>query len=502
MRVGEYRGLGQVSPWDHASPEARRAHQGAALRSFVRDHVLPFSPFYRTRLSEAGIGPDAIRGIDDLSKIPFTTKADLLATPERPEAPRDFILAPTPELLRRHLPLARKLRLLSARLFGSPEAAKRLVLDEYAPETLIVTTGRSAGSVPLFLTPHDRRRLREAGRRICGHLDLVAGRDRTLSLFPYAPHLAFWQVAACGEGAGVLTLNTGGGRTIPVPRLLDLVGTFRPTCIAGMPGFTAHLLRRAAEEGRDWSSVRVLTLGGENVPQGLDAKLADFLAAVGASHAKVLSVLGFTEARTCWTECIGGRHGFHTNPDMEILEIVDPETGKPLPEGRTGELVYTCLDGRGSVLLRYRTGDVVEGGLIESEPCPGCGSRVPRIRSSIARTSNVRELHVTKVKGTLVNLNALSDLFASDASIEEWQLEIRKRDDRAIDVDELVLRVARRGDETQADFESRLQRAVFAIAELHVNRIEVLTLDALIRLLGTETLTKEDRLVDRRPDAR
>lgn len=118
MRVGEYRGLGQISPWDHASPEARRAHQGAALREFVRDHVLPFSPFYRTRLSEAGIGPDVIRGIDDLSKIPFTTKADLLATPERPEAPRDFVLAPTPELLRRHLSLARKWRLLRARLFG------------------------------------------------------------------------------------------------------------------------------------------------------------------------------------------------------------------------------------------------------------------------------------------------------------------------------------------------------------------------------------------------
>lgn len=491
-----------ISAWDETTNVDRKAWQGRALGKYLREQIAPFSPYYSALFASKKIDPESIRSLDDLKRLPFTTKADLLPTPERPHAPREFILAPTPESLREHLPLWSKLRLATRGLLKGKAAVRDQLQREYNPETLLVTTGRSAGSVPVFLTPYDRMRLVEAGRRICGHLDLIPGRDRTLSLFPYAPHLAFWQVAACGEGANVLTFNSGGGRTIPTSRLLEVVESFRPTCIAGMPGFVGHLLRQASLEQRDWSCIKVVTLGGENVPAGLSAKFTHHLNSVRAPRARVVSVLGFTEARTCWTECHHGRFGFHTNPDMEILEIVDPATGDPVPEGSTGELVYTCLDGRGSALLRYRTGDIVEGGIIESEPCPGCGSRVPRVRSELARVSNLRELHLSKVKGTLVNLNDLSAILASDVGVEEWQLEIRKRNDDLLDVDELVLHVAQRGGEPASSLEGRLQSTIFARSEIHVNRIHIMPLVDVIARLGTETQTKEDRIVDRRQHAR
>ncbi len=491
-----------ISKWDFIGANERKVWQGRAFGRFVRDQVAPYSPFYRKLFAQQRIDPTQLRSLDDLRRIPFTTKEDLLPTAERPDAARDFILTPTEETLRAHLPLSRKLQFLGQSALGRKDRVRASLQSEYNPETLLVTTGRSAGSVPVFLTPHDRRRLVEAGRRICGHLDLKSGRDRTLSLFPYAPHLAFWQVSACGEGANVLTFNSGGGRIIPTTRLLETIATFRPTCIAGMPGFVGHLLRQAVAENRDWSSVKVVTLGGENVPQGLADKLSQLLMRVRAPKARVVSVLGFTEARSCWTECHHGRFGFHTNPDMEVLEIVDPATGDPLPEGATGELVYSCLNGRGSVLLRYRTGDIIEGGVSESEPCRGCGSLVPRIRSDLARVSNVRELNLSKVKGTLVNLNDLSSIITGDAGVEEWQLEICKRNDDALDVDELVLNVSQRGTEPLSNLEARLQSAIFARSELHVNHIRSMPLAEVVARLGTETQTKEDRIVDRRHHAR
>ena len=108
---------------------------------------------------------------------------------------------------------------------------------------------------------------------------------------------------------------------------------------------------------------------------------------------------------------------------MEIYEIVDPESGEPVPEGETGEVVYTCLDGRGTVLLRYRTGDLAVGGMT-SQPCPHCGSTVPRISNELRRVSNMKDLRLTKLKGSLIDLGAFSTLLRSISSIEEFQVEL------------------------------------------------------------------------------
>ncbi len=208
--------------------------------------------------------------------------------------------------------------------------------------------------------------------------------------------------------------------------------------------------------------------------------------------------LGFPEARLCWTECVGERRtGFHTYPDFGLFEIIDPDTGKPLPPGTTGELVYTCLDGRGSVVIRYRTGDIVEGGL-RTDPCPGCGRTMPRLMSDIRRTSNVKSLDIGKVKGTLVNLNELSEAFAGDPEIEEWQLEIRKRNHDPYETDELVLYCALKPGTDEAGFRARIQTEVNERTEVRLNGIVVESVPALLTRVGMEERTKEERILDRR----
>ena len=79
------------------------------------------------------------------------------------------------------------------------------------------------------------------------------------------------------------------------------------------------------------------------------------------------------------------RADFISIPISGIIEIVDPKTGEPVGEGQPGEIVFTPLDARGTVVLRYRTGDLIEGGLVY-EPCPHCGRHLPRLVGRISRT--------------------------------------------------------------------------------------------------------------------
>jgi phenylacetate-CoA ligase len=493
---------GFLKHWDRMSLAEQRSYQAQKLRAFLRNQVAPFSPFYRRKFAEWTFDPDSLHTLDDLRRIPFTTKQDLLPGPANPAGARDFILTPSEELIRTALPKGRMLRMLAERVRLGEEGLKRKLIAEYSPASVIFTTGRSSGSVPFFITLYDQEILIEAGRRITEVLDMVPGQDRTVSLFPYAPHLAFWQVAYCGMGTGVLTLNTGGGRIMPTEKLIAAIEQLKATTVVGMPGFFYHLLRRAVSEGRDFSSVRSVALGGENVPAGFKRKIVDTMALVGAKDVRVASVLGFTESRMCWTECSNGeRTGFHTYPDLGIFEIIDPADGRLLGEGETGELVYTGLDGRGSVVLRYRTGDIVEGGLVESEPCPGCRRRVPRVMSNLHRVSNVKSLEIGKIKGTLVNMNTLSELFSADPEIEEWQLEIKKKNDDPFDVDEIVLRCALKGREDQEAFKRRIQEDIYGRSEIHVNEVRIEPLADMLRRVGMETLTKEERIVDRRKRA-
>src|SRR5207302_2336952 len=105
-----------------------------------------------------------------------------------------------------------------------------------------------------------------------------------------------------------------------------------------------------------------------------------------------------------------------------------------------GALVFTPLDARGTVVLRYRTGDYTDGGLTYA-PCPHCGRSLPRLLGNISRRSEVKEMNLDKLKGTLVDFNQLEHVLDDAPQIGSWQLELRKHNDDPMELDELVLHV-------------------------------------------------------------
>jgi phenylacetate-CoA ligase len=218
----------------------------------------------------------------------------------------------------------------------------------------------------------------------------------------------------------------------------------------------------------------------------------------------VLATYGFTEAKLAWAECpFPHNHasgGYHLYPDLGIIEVIDPQSGQPLPPGQPGEIVYTPLDARGTVVLRYRTGDFIDGGLTY-EPCPYCGRSLPRLVGNISRRSEIKEMNLDKLKGTLVDFNQLEHVLDEVPSIGAWQVELRKVDDDPLEMDELIFHVQKINGTDEAEVSAQLSERCFNHLEINPNRIVFHTASEIRRLQGVGKLLKEQKIVDHRPSA-
>jgi phenylacetate-coenzyme A ligase PaaK-like adenylate-forming protein len=204
-----------------------------------------------------------------------------------------------------------------------------------------------------------------------------------------------------------------------------------------------------------------------------------------------------------WGECpapLDASSGYHTYPDKEVFEIIDPESGEVKREGEDGEIVYSNIDSRGTCVLRYRTGDMVKGGIVYS-PCPYCARRVPRLSSDISRTSNIKSFQFSKIKGALVNLNDVEHILDEDADIDEWQIEITKRGNDPYDVDELTLYVSLLKDIDKEKFSEALNQRLLSHEEVSFNRINFVSRDEIKHRIEIESAVKAKKIVDRRPAA-
>lgn len=470
-----------------------REMQNARLRAFVREQLYPFSPHYRRLFDENRIDPAKIRTVEDLHSLPFTTKKDLLPTDAAPNKFRDFVLQPDKEKIQKHWPLNKKLPLLFA-------GAQARLQREYWPIFVTFTTGRSAAPVSFLYSDHDIGVLRESGKRLAD-VAQIGAKTRTVSLFPYAPHLAFWQVAFAGFEAGLFILGTGGGKVMGTSGNIRAIERVQPEGVFGIPGFTYHCLREARDSGVKFTSLKQIVLGAEKIPPGMREKMVEILAGMGSPGARVFGTYGFTEARMAWVECPskdGSSSGYHLYPDLCAFEVVDPETGAPRKDGEDGELVFTTISGRGSCVLRYRTGDLVKGGILW-DPCPHCGRTVPRISSQLSRASNNTGLNLTKIKGTLVSLDELAAILGDFKEIEEWQFELCKEKDDPLGLDQILLHIAVAPGVDGAKVSRAVSDRMLAVVEIKPNKIEVLPLKDMLARLGMESEMKEKRFLDRRP---
>jgi phenylacetate-CoA ligase len=481
--------------WDRTKKGKILEMQNKLLRNHIRDQIFPFSKYYQKLFKENGLNADSIQSVSDLQKLPFTSKKDLLNTPEAPQRVKEFLLIPDEKIL------SRRSSTIFRALISGKEKLEKDFGKEYRPVLITFTTGRSADPVLFFYSGYDLENFYLSGERVY-QLLRSSPDDRILNMFPYAPHLAFWQAHYSSKAQNVFNFDSGGGKVMGTEGNIRFLEKFKPTIIVGMPTFIYHVLSQAAEEKLECPTLKKIVLGGEKVPDGMRRKLRQLASQLGSHNAQVIGTYGFTEAKMSWTECLApeGKQpsGYHLYPDLGIFEVVDPLTGKMLPDDTPGELVYTPINCRGSAVVRYRTGDYTDGGLTY-EPCPHCRRTMPRITGKISRKSNMMEMNLDKIKGTLVDFNQLENVFDDIDCLGAWQMELRRKNNDPFELDELVVHVTKNGNISDDELKTRLIQRLVSVTELSPNLIQFHSAAEMRVLQGVGTELKEKRVVDRRP---
>ena len=190
------------------------------------------------------------------------------------------------------------------------------------------------------------------------------------------------------ELIGCLTIPAGAGNT---GRQIEIMKTFGTTTLHTLPSYGLRLARSCREAGvvpgRDLN-LRFAFVGAEPHSAQTRARLEEAL------DLKAYNVYGLSEmcGPGVAIEC-PAQEGLHLREDHYLAEIVDPDSGEPLPDGEDGELVLTTLNRQATPLLRYRTRDITH---IIAQPCP-CGSQHRRIAAIIGRTDDMLIVRGTNV---------------------------------------------------------------------------------------------------------
>ncbi len=482
----------------HCPKEKLKEIQNRTLHAFINRKLYPFSPHYRKLFEQHHIDPRKIQKTEDLQQLPFTSKEDLISN--LATDPLDFVLQPDEASIKRYASPAELIQLAWKKTVYGKERFQEDLEKEYKPIFLTVTTGTTRAPVSFLYTGYDLQKLQLYGRRLGCILGCLP-QDRALNLFPYAPHLAFWQTTFVGFSSNMFVFSTGGGRIFGTDLSVQTLMKIKPNIVIGSADFVYHVLNAAKEKGCDLGFVKSIALGASRVPSGFKIKLAELMRSVGAPDVRVLGTYGFTEARGAWTECPsseGSSSGYHLYPDQDILEVIDPVSGRVVGEGEDGEIVYTSIAGRGSCVLRYRTGDLVKGG-ITYEPCPYCKRTLPRLSSNISRASNMRSLQLSKIKETLINLNHLEFLLDDEKMIAQWQIEITKKNNDPYEVDQLNVYLKACGHVDEAVFGKNLNEKIATSCEMTFNRIEFVSAEEIRRRLELDLAVKAKKIVDMRP---
>ena len=149
-------------------------------------------------------------------------------------------------------------------------------------------------------------------------------------------------------------------------------------------------------------------------------------------------------------------------------------------------------------MFRYRTGDYIDGGL-SYEECPHCHRRLPRLAGNISRSSEIKNLQLQKVKGTLVDFNSLERMLDDIEGIGTWQLELRKANDDPLDLDELILHITQNKSVNEKTLIEKVEEQFRQSCEISPNRIAVHDAATLRRKQKVGEVMKEEKIVDNRP---
>ena len=340
-----------------ASREQIKAWQDERLVKQVR-HVWDSVPYYRKKMEAAGLTPDDIHGTEDLHKLPFLSKADL-----REAYPYGLLGTELKNCVR-----------------------------------IQSTSGTTGKRVVAFYTQADidlwedccARAITAAG----GTNEDVCQVSYGYGLFTGGPGLN-----GGSHKVGCLTIPTSSGNT---ERQIMFIRDLNATILCCTPSYAAYLGESMKEMGLtpDQIPLKAGIFGAEAWSEEMRQSIQDTLGI------KAYDIYGLTELSGPGVafEC-SAQSGMHINEDHFIAEVIDPETGEPLPDGQQGELVFTAIDKEAFPLLRYRTRDIC---VLSHEKC-SCGRTHVKMSKPRGRTDDmliIRGVNVfpSQIETVLLNL--------------------------------------------------------------------------------------------------
>ena len=344
--------------------------------------------FYQEKFQLAGLEMRSTRSAEDLQRLPFTTKSELVAEQQS------------------HPPYGRLLT---------------YSLERY--RYLHQTSGTTSQPIKWLDTREDW----ESWMRCWGHVYRGAGvcdNDVVFCAFSFGPYISHWAAMDGARHIGALCLSGGG---LSSEQRLRLMLDNRCTVLVCTPTYALHLgeVAEALELDLRGSDIRITIHAGEpgaSVPN-VKRRIEDSWAARSFDHA------GATEVGAWGFDCQAEDGSIHLNELEFIFEVIDPRTGEAIEPGTCGELVATNLSRAGMPVLRYRTGDLVE---LLIDPCE-CGRRMARIRGGVIGRAD----DMLIVRGVNLYPSAIDNLIRGLPSIVEYEVEIRRR----AGMDDLLLKL-------------------------------------------------------------
>ncbi|HOX00863.1 MAG TPA: phenylacetate--CoA ligase [Candidatus Paceibacterota bacterium] len=397
--------------WETLSRAELEQWQLRRLRSTVQ-HVARHVPFYQQKCAERGLGARAILSLKDIRRLPFTTREDLRAT-----YPFGLLAVDRADVIRLHT---------SSGTTGKPKA--------------------------MFFSKKD----------VAGAADLIArclvmtgvGRGDVLqNMMTYGLFTGALVMHYGAEKVGLMVIPAGPGNS---ERQCLLMQDFRTTVFHTTPSYALYLAQFLKERGIDPRrdlSLRKAYIGAEPYSDETRRKIESALGV------KVYNSYGLSEMNGPGVafEC-EHQQGMHLWEDHFLIEIVDPATGNPVPDGEEGEMVLTTLRREAMPILRYRTRDITS---VIRTPCP-CGRTHRRIRRITGRADDMLivrgvNLYPQQIERVLMSLPAVG---------HSYQIHLEG-------LDELIVKV----ELADASFDGRVEHLVNLQREI----VERLRADLLVK---------------------
>jgi len=357
-------------------PAGLKALHAEYLRKLI-PYIWHNCPVYKQKLDEAGVAPDAIDSIDDIKRLPFTTKEDM-----RDHYPYGLFSAPQEQINEIHV---------SSGTTGNPTLVGYTKDDLHLWGDVMARVLCCAGA-----EPHDTIQIAYGYGLFTGGLGFHYG---ALEM-------------------GLRIIPTSAGQTA---RQLKIMQDFKPRIIACTPSYALYMAEEAKEMGIDptQGNWKIGIFGAEPWSDSIRAEIEAAWNMLATDVYGLSEIIGPGVAQECTY-----KDGLHIFSDVFYPEIIDPNTGADVPEGEDGELVITTLTKQGIPLIRYRTRDVVS---MTIEKCR-CGRTSPRISKIKGRTDDmivVRGINVfpSQIEHVLVGIEGTQPYYQIVVDRKAHQLD-------------------------------------------------------------------------------